>query len=135
MFVQFFVQFAPYDLDPAVGSWADPTFKERFADRCFEIVEHYCPGFIASVIGRDVLSPLDLERILGLHRGSIFHGAISLHQLGYARPAAGFAGYKTPVRGLYLCSAGAHPGGGVMGACGRNCAQVVADHLGVSTMP
>lgn len=74
---------------------------------------------------RDVLSPLDLERIFALHRGSISHGALALHQLGYARPAPGFSSHRSPLAGLYLCGAGAHPGGGVMGAAGRNCARVV----------
>ena len=91
----------------------------------FNIVDEFCPGFSESVIGRDVLSPLDLERIFGLHKGSISHGSLSLHQLGYARPMAGFSDHKTPVKGLYMCASGTHPGGGVMGASGKNCATVV----------
>lgn len=82
-------------------------------------------GFSKSVIGRDVLSPRDLERIFGLHKGNIMHGALSLSQLAVARPVPGFADHRTPVAGLYLCGAGAHPGGGVMGAAGRNCATIV----------
>lgn len=78
----------------------------------------------------DLLSPRDLERVFGLQGGNIFHGALSLHQLGYTRPAPGFSGYRTPLRGLYMCGAGAHPGGGVMGAPGRNCAGVVLGSLG-----
>ena len=128
--VQLFIQFAPYNIDPKIGHWSDPYFKEAFADRCFSIVDEFCPGFSSSVIGRDILSPLDLERIFGLHRGNIMHGALSLHQLGYARPAFGYSSYRTPLKGLYLCGAGAHPGGGVMGAAGKNCAQVVARDLG-----
>lgn len=73
--VQLFVQYAPYSIDPAAGSWADPAFKEAFADRCFAIVDEFCPGFSASVVGRDVLSPLDLERVFGLPKGNIFHGS------------------------------------------------------------
>ena len=65
------------------------------------------------MIGRDVLSPLDLERIFGMHKGNIFHGSLSLHQLAYARPVPGYAHHRTPLRGLYLASAGTHPGGGV----------------------
>lgn len=127
--MQFFVQYAPYHLDPTLGSWDD--LKESFADRVFAIVEQYCPGFTSSVLHRDVLSPLDLERIFGLRHGSICHGALSLHQLGYARPAPGYSSYRMPINGLYICGAGAHPGGGVMGAAGRNCAAVVARDLGV----
>jgi phytoene dehydrogenase-like protein len=128
--VQLFVQFAPYQLDSKVGNWADPALKNAFADRCFDIVEEFCPGFKASVIGRDVVSPLDLERIFGLHRGSISHGSLGLHQLGFTRPASGFSSYRSPIKGLYMCGAGTHPGGGVMGAAGRNCAKVVLSDLG-----
>lgn len=123
--VQLFVQFAPYDIDPKIGNWADPKFKNAFADRVFGIVEQFCPGFISSVIGRDVLSPLDLERIFGLHKGQICHGSLSLHQLAYARPMTGFSDHRSPLKGLYMCSAGTHPGGGVQGAPGKNCATIV----------
>jgi len=123
--VQLFVQFAPYDVDPTVGHWADPDFKQRFVDRCLNIVEEFAPGFKSSVIGIDALSPLDLERIFGLHKGNIFHGSLSLHQLAYARPVPGYSSHRTPLKGLYMCASGAHPGGGVMGAAGRNCARAV----------
>ena len=83
------------------------------------------------MIGYDALSPLDLERVFGLHKGNIFHGALALHQLGYARPAFGFSQHRMPLDGLYLCGSGAHPGGGVMGSPGRNCAHVVLSDLGV----
>jgi phytoene dehydrogenase-like protein len=127
---QLFVQYAPYDVDPAVGSWADLEFKNAFADRVFAIVDEYAPGFSKSVLHRDVLSPLDLEQVFGLPRGNIFHGALALHQLGYARPAPGFSSHRSPVKGLYLGSAGTHPGGGVMGAPGRNCARILLSDLG-----
>lgn len=133
--VQLFVQFAPYDVDPKCGSWADPAFKDAFADRVFAIVDEFAPGFSQSVLYRDILSPLDLERIFGLHRGNIMHGALSLHQLFWARPAFGYSGHRTPVDGLYLCGAGAHPGGGVMGAAGRNAAMVVLGDKGTRTSP
>jgi len=120
-----FVQYAPYNLDPKVGSWEDEGFKNAFADRVFGIIDEKAPDFSASILGRDLLSPLDLEKVFGLHGGNIFHGSLSLHQLAYARP-----GYRTPLRGLYLCGAGTHPGGGVMGASGRNCARVVLSDLG-----
>ena len=129
--VQLFVQYAPYDVCPKVGSWADPAFKARFVRRVLDIVDAHCDGFSDSVIGVDALSPLDLERVFGLHKGNIFHGAMALHQLGHARQPAGYD-YRSPVRGLFLCSAGTHPGGGVMGAAGRNCAEVVLNDIGLA---
>ncbi len=77
------------------------------------------------MIDRQVLSPLDLERRFGLTGGNIFHGAMTLNQLFFLRPAAGYANYRTPIRGLYLCGAATHPGGGVMGACGYNAAREI----------
>ncbi len=114
-----FVQYAPYKL--ADGTWEQ--HKDAFADRCFEIVEQYAPGFRASVIDRQVLSPVDLERTFNLTGGNIFQGSMALHQLFMFRPVPGYAGYRTPLRGLYLCGAAAHPGGGVMGASGWNAAR------------
>jgi phytoene dehydrogenase-like protein len=129
--VQLFVQFAPYDVNPKIGHWADPAFKESFVRRVFSIIEEHCPGFSSSVLYYDALSPLDLERIFGLHKGNIMHGSLGLHQLGYTRPAPGFSSHRTPLAGLYLCGAGAHPGGGVMGAPGRNCANIVLSDFGL----
>jgi phytoene dehydrogenase-like protein len=114
-----FVQYAPYHLKE--GDW--DGFKDTFADRCFDVVERYAPGFKDSVIARQVLSPVDIERIFGLTGGNIFQGSMALHQLFMFRPVPGFAGYRTPVKGLYLCGAAAHPGGGVMGAAGWNAAR------------
>ncbi|GAC1390019.1 MAG: NAD(P)/FAD-dependent oxidoreductase [Vulcanimicrobiaceae bacterium] len=114
-----FVQYAPYRLKS--GTWDQR--KGAFADRCFEIVEQYAPGFTDSVLDRQVLSPLDLERTFNLTGGNIFQGAMPVHQLYSMRPVAGYAGYRTPIKGLYLCGAAAHPGGGVMGAPGRNAAK------------
>jgi phytoene dehydrogenase-like protein len=119
--VQFFVQYTPYHLK--TGNWDD--LKEKYADKVFRHVERYCPGFSDSVLHRDVLSPLDLERIFGLHEGNIYHGAHRIDQIAFWRPAVGFASYRTPVKNLYMCGAGCHPGGGVMGAAGRNAASVV----------
>jgi phytoene dehydrogenase-like protein len=113
-----FVQYAPYRL--AEGTW--DQVKESFADRVLDVVEEYAPGFRRSVVARQVVSPLDLERTFGLTGGNIFQGAMTLPQLFCMRPLPGFADYRTPVRGLYLCGAAAHPGGGVMGACGWNAA-------------
>ena len=115
-----FVQYAPYRLK--AGSWDEQT-KNAFADRCFDVVEQYAPGFKQSVIARQVLSPVDLESTFNLTGGNIFQGSMALHQLFMFRPIPGFAGYRTPIKGLYICGAAAHPGGGVMGACGRNAAR------------
>jgi phytoene dehydrogenase-like protein len=114
-----FVQYAPYHLKE--GTWASE--KDTFADRCFEIVEQYAPGFKSSVLDRQVLSPVDLEETFNLTGGNIFQGAMPLHQLFMMRPVPGYAGYRTPVKGLFLCGAAAHPGGGVMGAAGWNAAR------------
>jgi phytoene dehydrogenase-like protein len=99
--------------------------RETVADLMIDTVEAYAPGFKASVIARQSLSPLDLERIFGLPNGDIFHGAMTLDQLFSARPMLGFAAYRMPIVGLYLCGSGAHPGGGVTGAPGLNAAQAV----------
>jgi phytoene dehydrogenase-like protein len=102
--------------------------RETVADLMIDTVETFAPGFKASVIGRQALSPLDLERIFGLPNGDIFHGALTPDQLYCARPMSGYAAYRMPVPGLYLCGSGAHPGGGVTGAPGHNAAQaVIAD--------
>ncbi len=114
-----FVQYAPYALRE--GTW--DGLKERFADRCFDVLAEYAPNIKRAVIARQVLSPLDLERQFGLTGGNIFQGAMTLRQLFFLRPLAGYADYRTPVRGLYLCGAATHPGGGVMGACGYNAAR------------
>lgn len=119
--MQLFVQYAPYRLRE--GSWDER--KERFADRCLEVLERYAPGVTRSVIAREVLSPVDLERRFGLTGGNIFQGAMTPGQLLFLRPFPGWAGYRTPVRGLYLCGAATHPGGGVMGACGYNAAREI----------
>ena len=93
-------------------------------------VERYAPGFKASVIARQIFSPLDLERTFGLVDGDIFHGRLTLDQLFSARPMLGHADYRMPLAGLYLCGAGAHPGGGVTGAPGHNAACAVISDLG-----
>jgi phytoene dehydrogenase-like protein len=115
-----FCQYAPYTLRD--GGW-DAERKNAFADRCFDIVERYAPGFKNRVIDRQILTPVDLERTFNLTGGNIFQGAMGLNKLFMFRPAPGFAGYKTPVKNLWLCGAAAHPGGGVMGAPGWNAAR------------
>ncbi len=108
-------------------SWDD--VKEQVADLVVQTVTNYAPNFRQAVVGRQVLSPLDLEREFGLVGGDIFHGALHLDQLYSLRPAAGYADYRTPVKGLYLCGSGAHPGGGVSGLPGHHAAQAVIKDL------
>ena len=112
---------------PDGRSWDDA--REEVADLMIETVDHYAPGFAASVVGRQSLSPLDLERKFGLVGGDIFHGALSLNQLFSARPMLGYADYRGPIRGLYHCGSGAHPGGGVTGAPGHNAARAILADL------
>jgi phytoene dehydrogenase-like protein len=104
-------------------SWDD--HREEVADLMIATVDRQAPGFAASVIARQVLSPLDLERTFGLVGGDIMHGALSLDQMFSARPVLGAGDYRTPVAGLYQCGAGTHPGGGVTGAPGHNAAREV----------
>ncbi len=104
--------------------------KSEAAQRIFEVIESHAPGFKASVIAHCALSPADLEREFGLIGGDIFHGALTLDQLWSARPLLGYADYRGPMKGLYLCGAGAHPGGGVTAAPGHNCAREVLRDFG-----
>jgi phytoene dehydrogenase-like protein len=115
---------------PGGKSW-DET-KEDFADLVIETVNEHAPNFKASVLGRQSLSPLDLERRFGLLDGDIFHGQLTLDQLFSARPVLGHADYRMPVPHLYLCGSGAHPGGGVTGLPGRNAAhEIIRDFKGL----
>uniref|UniRef100_A0A8C1KL91 Pyridine nucleotide-disulfide oxidoreductase domain-containing protein 2 n=1 Tax=Cyprinus carpio TaxID=7962 RepID=A0A8C1KL91_CYPCA len=124
--VSLFIQFTPYLLEGR-RVWTDED-RERFADTAFDWVERYAPGFKKSIVGKDVLTPADLERVFSLTGGNIFHGSMSLDQLYLARPLPSVADYRSPVKGLYLCGSGSHPGGGVMGAAGWNSAlKVLAD--------
>ncbi|XP_060097839.1 pyridine nucleotide-disulfide oxidoreductase domain-containing protein 2 [Heteronotia binoei] len=123
--VSLFTQYTPYTL--AEGRQWNNQERDAYADQVFDCVESYAPGFKASIIGRDVLTPPDLERIFGLPGGNIFHGAMSLDQLYFARPVPSYSSYRSPVQGLYLCGSGAHPGGGVMGAVGRNAARAALE--------
>jgi phytoene dehydrogenase-like protein len=104
--------------------------KAEAVERIFDVVERHAPGFRASVLAHTALSPADLERDFGLTGGDIFHGALSLDQLWSARPLLGYANYRGPVEGLYLCGSGAHPGGGVTGAPGHNCAREILRDFG-----
>ncbi len=108
---------------PDGRSW-DEARKEA-ADHIIDTVDAYAPNFKASIVGRQVLSPLDLERTFGLIGGDIFHGALTLDQLFSARPVLGHGDYRAPIKGLYLCGSGAHPGGGVSGIPGHNAAREI----------
>jgi phytoene dehydrogenase-like protein len=116
-----FLQYAPYTL--AEGTWDE--LREPFSDRVLDIIEEYAPNIRSIVVDRQVLTPLDLERQFGITGGNIFHGEMSVDQMFSLRPVAGWARYRTPIRGLYLCGSGAHPGGGVMGAPGHNAAREI----------
>jgi phytoene dehydrogenase-like protein len=117
-----FCQHFRYQLPDGRG-WDEE--RERAADHIISVVDRHAPGFAASVIARQIHSPLDLERRFGLVGGDIFHGKMGLDQLFSARPMVGHANYRMPLPGLYLCGSGAHPGGGVTGAPGHNAAQAV----------
>jgi phytoene dehydrogenase-like protein len=116
-----FLQYAPYTLK-------DTTWEQErgpYTERILDVIEEYCPNIRDIVVEKQTLSPWDLEQRFGIAGGNIFHGEMSLDQMFVMRPLAGWAKYRTPVRGLYLCGSGAHPGGGVMGAPGHNCAREI----------
>ena len=110
-----FVQYAPYNLN---GGWTDEK-REAFGDAVVNTIARYAPNIKSLILGRQVLTPADIERITGLSEGNIFQGELALHQLFFLRPAAHWAKYRTPIRGYWQCGAGTHPGGGIMGASGR----------------
>jgi len=116
-----FVQYAPYHL--AEGTWDDQ--KEAFGDTVVNTIAEYAPNFKSLIRHRQVVTPLDLEREWGLSEGNIFQGELSLEQLFFLRPVPGWANYRTPIHGLYMCGSATHPGGGIMGAPGRNAALSV----------
>jgi phytoene dehydrogenase-like protein len=119
-----FVQYVPYRLRH--GNWDEK--RELLGDRVVKKIAEYAPNVPGSIVARQVLTPLDLERTYSLTEGNIFHGDLRLEQLFFMRPVPGWSQYRTPIDGLYLCGAGAHPGGGVTGAPGRNAAhQVLRD--------
>jgi len=114
-----FVQYVPYRLRQ--GTWDEK--RELLGDRVVKKIAEYAPNVPSSIVARQVLTPLDLERTYGLTEGNIFHGDLRLDQLFFMRPVPGWSQYRTPIDGLYLCGAGTHPGGGVTGAPGRNAAH------------
>ena len=115
-----FVQYAPYHLKEE-GGW--DAHREAFGDTVINTIAKYAPNIKDIILHRQVLTPLDIERDFGLSEGNIFQGELTLEQLFFLRPAPGWAQYKTPVQGLYMCGSATHPGGGIMGAPGRNAAH------------
>jgi phytoene dehydrogenase-like protein len=115
------VQYAPYELRS--GDWT--TDRDVLAERVLGILEEYIPGLENRIIGRTVLTPMDLESRFGMTEGHIYHGEMTLDQLLVLRPVPGWAQYRTPIEGLYLCGSGAHPGGGITGTPGRNAARAI----------
>ncbi len=118
-----FVQYAPYKLAEGEGTWDEQ--RERFGDNVVNTIAEFAPNLKRIMIGRQVLTPLDLEREFGLTQGNIFQGELSLEQLFFLRPVPGWAYYRTPIQNLYMCGAATHPGGGIMGAPGRIASQVI----------
>jgi len=114
-----FVQYAPYDLE---GGWDDAK-KEAFAETVISTLERYAPNIRRAIIGKQIITPVDIERIAGITGGNIFHGELLLHQIFFMRPVPQWADFRTPLTGYYLAASGAHPGGGVMGAAGKMSVQ------------
>jgi phytoene dehydrogenase-like protein len=110
-----FVQYAPYKLSS--GTWDEQ--REAFGNTVIDTISEYAPNLKKIILGKQVLTPLDIERQTGLTEGNIFQGELSLEQLFFLRPVAGWARYRTPIRNLFMCGSATHPGGGVMGAPGR----------------
>jgi phytoene dehydrogenase-like protein len=122
-----FSQYGPYALR-AGHSWEKE--KEAYADRCIDILSEYAPNIKSAILHRDVLTPKDLERDFHLTGGNIFHGRMTLDQMFNMRPVPGYADYRTPVRGLFMCGSGTHPGGGVMGTSGLNASKIILKEIG-----
>jgi len=114
-----FVQYAPYRLAPELGTWDDNDNREKFGDAVINRIAEFAPNIRDIIVGRQVLTPLDIERTMGLTEGNIFQGELSLEQLFFNRPVPGYARFRTPVRNLWLSGSSTHPGGGLMGANGR----------------
>jgi phytoene dehydrogenase-like protein len=121
--ISMFVQYAPYQIEGGPETW--PEKREAFGDAVVDTLAEYCPGLEESILYRQVLTPWDLEQEFGLTEGNIFQGELSMEQLLFQRPAAGWSRYRTPIRNLWLCGSGAHPGGGIMGAPGQLAAAAV----------
>jgi phytoene dehydrogenase-like protein len=125
-----FVQYAPYKLRPGLD-WDDQ--KEAFGDNVINAIAEYAPNIKDIILGRQVVTPLDLERDFGLSEGNIFQGELSLEQLFFLRPVPGWAQFRTPIKNLYMCGSATHPGGGIMGAPGRLAAlEILKDFKGAA---
>jgi phytoene dehydrogenase-like protein len=118
-----FVQYAPYHLSQGAADW--PNQREAFGDAVIQTLSEYAPGLQDRILHRQVLTPWDMEQVYGLTEGNIFHGELSLEQLAFQRPVAGWSRYRTPVERLWMCGSGTHPGGGIMGAPGALCARAM----------
>jgi phytoene dehydrogenase-like protein len=116
-----FVQYAPYDIE---GGWDDAK-RDAFGETVISTIERYAPNIRRAIVGKQVITPKDIENIAGITGGNIFHGELLLHQLFFLRPAPQWADFRTPLPGYYFGASGAHPGGGVMGAAGKLAAQEV----------
>ncbi len=116
-----FVQYAPFALE---GGWSERA-REEFGDAVINTLSAYAPDLPDRILHRQVVTPWDMQEEYGLTEGNIFHGELSLHQLFFMRPAAPWSKYRTPVRHLYLCGSGTHPGGGISGASGRLAALTI----------
>jgi phytoene dehydrogenase-like protein len=123
--VSAYVQYAPYQL--RAGTWEEQ--RDRLGDVAAATIERYAPGFSASIIAREVITPVDLERTCGLTGGHIFHGEIALDQFFVTRPLLGWARYATPIRNLFLCGSGTHPGTGLDGRSGANASREILRKL------
>ena len=121
-----FTQYAPNKLKN--GEWDEET-KRDYVQRVYRDIDKYCEGFSESILFEDILSPRDLEEQFSLTGGSIFHGTLDINTLYFCRPVVGASNYESKIPGLYSCSSGMHPGGGVMGAVGRNCAKVMLNKV------
>jgi phytoene dehydrogenase-like protein len=123
--ISMFVQYAPYHIKEGPEKW--PEKREAFGDTVVETLAEYCPGLEESILHRQVITPWDMEQEFGLTEGNIFQGELSLEQLLFQRPAAGWSRYRTPIKNLWMCGSGTHPGGGIMGASGQLAAKSILE--------
>lgn len=122
-----FVQYAPYEIEGGAFSW--PEKREAFGDAVIDTLSEYCPTIEDSILHRQVITPWDMQQQIGLSEGNIFQGELSLEQLLFLRPTAGWSHYRTPIKNLWMCGSGVHPGGGVMGAPGELAAKTFLGEL------
>ena len=124
-----FVQYAPYHLKEGADKW--PEKREAFGDAVIDTLSDYIPNLKDIILHRQVLSPWDIEKLTGLTEGNIFQGELSLEQLLFQRPVAGYSDYTTPIKDLWLCGSGTHPGGGVIGSSGELSAKTILSKEGL----